>query len=41
MGPGGTIQPESKIEMAVIARWYDKFLGKVRNGGINFLERDE
>ena len=40
MGPG-TIQPESKIEMAVIAQWYEKFLGKVRNGGIRFLERDE
>ena len=41
MGFGGTLQPEYKIEMAVIARWYEKFLGKVRNGGIGFLERDE
>lgn len=41
MGFGGTLQPEYKIEMTVIARWYEKFLGKVRNGGIGFLERDE
>lgn len=41
MGMGGGIQPGSRIEMAVIARWYEKFVGKIRNGGVGFLERDE
>jgi hypothetical protein len=29
------------IPMAVVARWYESFLAKVRAGGIGFLEREE
>lgn len=39
---GGTgVTPESLVPMSVIARWYEGFMGKVRNGGIGFLERGE
>lgn len=34
-------QPESLIPMNIIAKWYDNFLGKVRAGGIGFLERGD
>lgn len=36
---GGPVNPDTAIPMSVIARWYDNFLGKVRAGGIGFLER--
>jgi len=40
--PAGTnIGPESTVSMGVIARWYESFIGKVRAGGVGFLERNE
>jgi len=38
---GGPVNPDMAIPMSVIARWYDNFLGKVRAGGIGFLERGD
>lgn len=38
---GGPVNPDTAIPMSVIARWYDNFLGKVRAGGIGFLERGD
>ncbi|KIM41441.1 hypothetical protein M413DRAFT_411155 [Hebeloma cylindrosporum] len=38
---GGPVSPDTTIPMSVIARWYDNFLGKVRAGGIGFLERED
>jgi len=39
---GGTgLSPESLVPMSVVARWYEVFIGKVRNGGIGFLENQE
>ncbi|KAG1752091.1 DUF775-domain-containing protein [Suillus lakei] len=40
--PAGTsVGPDSTVSMGVIARWYESFIGKVRAGGIGFLERNE
>ncbi|KAG1802093.1 DUF775-domain-containing protein [Suillus plorans] len=40
--PAGTnVGPESTVSMGVIARWYESFIGKVRAGGVGFLERNE
>jgi hypothetical protein len=40
--PTGTnIGPESTVSMGIIARWYESFMGKVRAGGVGFLERNE
>ena len=38
---GGPITPESVVPMAMIAKWYDVFVGKVRNTGIGFLDNQE
>jgi protein Hikeshi len=38
---GGMITPETLIPVNVVARWYEVFLGKVRAGGVGFLERAE
>ncbi|EPQ51980.1 DUF775-domain-containing protein [Gloeophyllum trabeum ATCC 11539] len=39
---GGTgITPESAVPMGVIARWYEAFIGKVKAGGVGFLENVE
>lgn len=38
---GGPVTPESFVPMAMIARWYEVFIGKVRNTGIGFLEHQE
>ncbi|PPQ96442.1 hypothetical protein CVT26_005083 [Gymnopilus dilepis] len=38
---GGPLSPEVAIPMSVIARWYESFLGKVRAGGLGFLERGD
>lgn len=35
---GGVVAQETAVPMAVIARWYDSFLAKVRAGGVGFLE---
>ncbi|KAG0699076.1 DUF775-domain-containing protein [Suillus ampliporus] len=40
--PAGTsIGPDSTVPMGVIARWYETFIGKVRAGGVGFLDRSE
>lgn len=40
--PAGTnVGPDSTVSMGVIARWYESFIGKVRAGGVGFLERSE
>lgn len=36
-GAGGDIA----IPMSIIKRWYDSFLGKLKAGGVGFLERQE
>ncbi|KAI4521535.1 hypothetical protein EV122DRAFT_266228 [Schizophyllum commune] len=36
----GMITPETPVPFGIIMRWYDQFLGKVRAGGIGFLERE-
>lgn len=38
---GANVGPDSTVSMGVIARWYESFIGKVRAGGIGFLERNE
>ncbi|TFY54700.1 hypothetical protein EVJ58_g8704 [Rhodofomes roseus] len=38
---GGPVTPESFVPMAMIAKWYEVFIGKVRNTGIGFLEHQE
>jgi hypothetical protein len=38
---GGMVTPDSVVSMGVIAKWYEKFLSKVRAGGVGFLEREE
>ena len=40
-GGGGMVTPDSVVPMGVIAKWYEKFLAKVKAGGIGFLEREE
>ncbi|KAL6306867.1 DUF775-domain-containing protein [Sparassis latifolia] len=42
-GSGGSaaLAPESMVPLAVIARWYESFVNRVRNTGIGFLERGE
>lgn len=39
--PTGGVGPESMVPMSVIARWYENFVGKVKAGGTEFLERVE
>jgi len=38
---GDGLGPDVMIPMALIARWYESFLGKVKAGGVGFLERGE
>ncbi|KAG6810635.1 hypothetical protein H0H92_011040 [Tricholoma furcatifolium] len=38
---GNGMSPDTAIPMSVFAKWYDVFLGKVRAGGIGFLDRTE
>jgi hypothetical protein len=40
-GGGGMVTPDSVVPMGVIAKWYEKFLSKVKAGGVGFLEREE
>jgi hypothetical protein len=40
-GGSGSVTPNSVVPMGVIAKWYEKFLTKVKAGGIGFLEREE
>ncbi|KAJ7481833.1 hypothetical protein FB451DRAFT_1237291 [Mycena latifolia] len=38
---GGGVGPDVAVPMALVAKWYESFIGKVRNGGVGFLERGE
>jgi len=38
---GGVVTPETLVPLNIIARWYEAFQGKLRAGGIGFLERAE
>ncbi|KAI0923026.1 hypothetical protein AcW1_002485 [Taiwanofungus camphoratus] len=40
-GGGAMITPESQVPMAIIAKWYETFMSKVRNTGVGFLENQE
>ena len=36
---GSEMSPDVVVPMGVIARWYESFMGKIRTGGVRFLER--
>ncbi|KAJ7443926.1 hypothetical protein B0H11DRAFT_2090232 [Mycena galericulata] len=38
---GGGVGPDVAVPMTLIVKWYESFVGKVRNGGIGFLERED
>ncbi|KAJ7231971.1 hypothetical protein C8J57DRAFT_1384349 [Mycena rebaudengoi] len=38
---GTAVTQASVVPMTLIVRWYESFIGKVRNGGVAFLERDD
>lgn len=40
-GSEGAITADSLVPMGVIAKWYEKFLSKVKAGGVGFLENEE
>lgn len=40
-GGSGQVTPDSVVPMGVIAKWYEKFMTKVKAGGIGFLDREE
>jgi len=37
----GGVSADSAVPMNVIQKWYDNFLGKLRAGGVGFLERGD
>jgi len=40
-GGSGMVTADSVVPMSVIAKWYEKFLSKVKAGGVGFLDREE
>ncbi|KIK07065.1 hypothetical protein K443DRAFT_87991 [Laccaria amethystina LaAM-08-1] len=36
---GSGMSPDVAVPMSVIAKWYESFMGKIRAGGVGFLER--
>lgn len=38
---GGGFSPETYVPLGVITKWYENFLGKVKAGGLGFLERND
>ncbi|EDR10546.1 uncharacterized protein LACBIDRAFT_293582 [Laccaria bicolor S238N-H82] len=36
---GAGMSPDVAVPMSVIAKWYESFMGKIRAGGVGFLER--
>jgi len=40
-GGVGMVTADSVVPMGVIAKWYEKFLSKVKAGGVAFLESEE
>ncbi|EIM87588.1 DUF775-domain-containing protein [Stereum hirsutum FP-91666 SS1] len=37
----GIVGPDSVVPMGLIAKWYESFLGKIKAGGMGFLDRQE
>ncbi|KAF8178224.1 hypothetical protein K438DRAFT_1046261 [Mycena galopus ATCC 62051] len=38
---GGGVGPDVAVPMTLVVKWYESFVGKVRNGGVGFLERGD
>jgi hypothetical protein len=38
---GAGVGPDVAVPMTLIVKWYESFVGKVRNGGVGFLERGD
>lgn len=38
---GGMMTPDTTVPLGIIARWYESFVGKVRVGGVGFLDNQE
>ena len=36
---GSGMSPDVAVPMSVIAKWHESFMGKIRAGGVGFLER--
>jgi hypothetical protein len=39
-GPSTPLTPDTPIPLGVFQRWYERFLSKVRNGGVGWLDDD-
>ncbi|PIL29323.1 hypothetical protein GSI_09374 [Ganoderma sinense ZZ0214-1] len=38
---GSPLSPDAMIPLGTVAKWYESFMGKVRNSGVGFLERQD
>lgn len=38
---GASLTPTSFVQLGAITRWYESFMSKIRNRGIEFLEKEE
>lgn len=38
---GSPLGPDALIPMNIVAKWYENFIGKVKAGGVGFLERGD
>ncbi|KAJ7050441.1 hypothetical protein C8F01DRAFT_689209 [Mycena amicta] len=38
---GGGVSGDVSVPMELIVKWYESFVGKIRNGGVGFLERED
>ncbi|KAJ7173057.1 hypothetical protein C8R43DRAFT_679815 [Mycena crocata] len=38
---GGSVTPDVAVPMTLIVKWYESFIGKIRNGGVGFLDRGD
>jgi len=38
---GGSVTENSVVPIGVIAKWYEKFLAKVKAGGVGFLDKEQ
>ncbi|KAJ7121056.1 hypothetical protein C8R44DRAFT_171579 [Mycena epipterygia] len=38
---GGAVSADVAVPMTLIVKWYESFVGKVRNGGVGFLDRGD
>lgn len=41
VGDSGGVTPELAVPMSIVIKWYESFMGKVRAGGVGFLERGD